>query len=194
MKVTKKQAKKKQTAMTTNTAALPLRKDGKPRGRPGPKPWMPPDLAQVETLASRQADKEDIAAALGISKDTMARRERSLADFAAAIERGRARGRIHAGKRVFEIMDGPDHGAALKAALVVLNKPNMGWSPTQKVELSTPPEGTTINVRPSLTEQEAAGYATAITNALRREREAELACPNGSEQPVDQAETDTKAG
>lgn len=191
MKRATKKTAREPKADRAKTAEPLLRKDGKPRGRPGRKPWIPPDLAQVETLASRQADKEDIAAALGISKDTLARREHDFAGFAAAIERGRSRGRIHAGKRVFEIMDGSDPGAALKAALVVLNKPSQGWSPTSKLEISTPPGGATINVRPDLTAR-LAEYAQAIANATERNRRAAIG--DGAGQPVDQADTDPTAG
>jgi transcriptional regulator with XRE-family HTH domain len=58
-------------------------------GRPK---WMPPDLDEVEELASHGLTQEQIALALGISETTLYERKAELADFADAIKRGQAKG------------------------------------------------------------------------------------------------------
>lgn len=68
----------------------------------GRKPWVPTDLERVEKLAARGLTFDQIAAALGISRDTLYRRKRELRDFSDALEKGRARGISEVANKLFE--------------------------------------------------------------------------------------------
>jgi len=58
----------------------------------GGRPRWQHDLSEVERLASIGLNYRQVSAALGISTETLLRRRRGLAQFNAALERGRARG------------------------------------------------------------------------------------------------------
>jgi hypothetical protein len=62
----------------------------KKRGRPP----IEINMQMVETLASIQCTDEEIAAALRVSVDTIARRKQQMPEFAEALQTGKALGRM----------------------------------------------------------------------------------------------------
>ena|ERR1039458_687 len=59
------------------------------------------DLEEVEKLCGLQCTDEDLAGFLGVNVRTIERRRRRYASFAAAMERGRAKGRISVRRGIF---------------------------------------------------------------------------------------------
>jgi hypothetical protein len=92
------------------------------RRRGGRPAWTPPNLDIVKGLAIQGMTTTAIAAALGISPSTLFKKKRELADFAAAIKRGRAEGEALATSQLF---------AAVKAgqpwAICFFLKTRHGW-------------------------------------------------------------------
>ncbi len=66
------------------------------------KPRIEIDLARVTELASKGLSQEQIAAALGISERTLRNRKAESAEFAEAIEKGRALGIEEVANALFE--------------------------------------------------------------------------------------------
>ena len=62
------------------------------KGRRGRPRWQPPDRQAVEDLAARGLTEGQIAAALGISHDTLINKKREFSEFSEAIARGKAKG------------------------------------------------------------------------------------------------------
>jgi hypothetical protein len=61
------------------------------------------DVGQVEELAAQGLSQVEICATLGISEDTMTRRKKDSADFAGALERGKARASATISNKLFEL-------------------------------------------------------------------------------------------
>lgn len=59
------------------------------RGRPK---WIPPDLKEVQWLASRGLTQAQIAAYFGISPDTLLERKKDFPGFSEAIKKGQMQG------------------------------------------------------------------------------------------------------
>lgn len=66
------------------------------------RPKIEIDLAQVEDLAAKGLTQKQICQSVGISEDTLQRRKRDSAVFAASMERGKVRGRVEVANRLFE--------------------------------------------------------------------------------------------
>lgn len=66
-------------------------KKTKPKKKTSGRPKIEIDLDRVERLAMTCDSKADIARILGISMDTLSRREKEFADFADAVKRGQSK-------------------------------------------------------------------------------------------------------
>ena len=66
------------------------------------RPKIKIDLAQVEDLAAKGLTQKQICQCVGISEDTLQRRKRDSAVFAASMERGKVRGRVEVANKLFE--------------------------------------------------------------------------------------------
>lgn len=80
------------------------------------------DLAEVERLAGLGLTQGQIAASLGISEDTLGRRKKDSADFAAAIEKGAAFAASEIANVIYDAAKKGDMTAAIFYA-----KARMGW-------------------------------------------------------------------
>lgn len=101
---------------------------GKQEGSGRPKIEI--DIAKVERLAMNCDSKVDIARILGISMDTLNRREKDSADFADAIKRGQSKAMVFVtGKLMKAIEDGNI------TALIFWLKCH-GWRETNRTELT----------------------------------------------------------
>lgn len=112
-------------------------------------------LTKLEDFASRLYSKTQIGAALGVSLDTVIRKMKESADFAAAYERGRALGLAIEAEKIDEVKEalfknattmalndkgmevGPQ-GGDTKAQMFIL-RARAGWT-DQKVEISGDPD------------------------------------------------------
>jgi hypothetical protein len=83
--------------VVVNTAEAP-----KQRSKAGRKSWIPPDLDQVEALASSGMTYAQIADALGIHLHTLIRKRNQLESFAEALRRGRAKGILAVANKLWE--------------------------------------------------------------------------------------------
>jgi len=95
--------------------------------------WEPPDLKIVEKMASQGLSQRDIAAALGISEDTLGRRKKDNADFAAAIKKGKALGITTVTSELMKQIK-----AGNTTAAIFFLKTQAGWKETTVLEL--PPD------------------------------------------------------
>lgn len=93
------------------------------------KKWAPPDMRLVEKLAAQGLSEKQIAAALGISEDTLGRRKKDCADFAEALQKGKALGIVTVTNELF---------AQIKAgnvtAMIFFLKARAGWKETTVLE------------------------------------------------------------
>lgn len=103
---------------------------------------IPIDLAKVEQLASICGTQEEIAAALGISVDTLSRRTKDSADFAEVLRRGKLKGNLHAKSKLRAAID---KGEAWAIKLYLATQCE-GWSEKNRIEL-TGKEGTPIEIK-----------------------------------------------
>jgi hypothetical protein len=87
------------------------------------------DVGKVEDYAARGATFEVIAAALGISEDTLSRRRKENAEFADAIKRGRAKGETLVEGALWKLI-----GKGNVAATIFYLKARCGWREVQKIE------------------------------------------------------------
>ncbi len=69
----------------TETNSANKRKRGRPK-------WTPPDLKEVQWLASRGLTQAQIAASFGISPDTLLERKKDFPGFSEAIKKGQMQG------------------------------------------------------------------------------------------------------
>jgi len=92
--------------------------------------WEPPDLKLVEKLASNGLSEAQIAASVGVSVDTIARRKKDNAGFAEAIRKGKALGVVVVTNALM---------AAIKSgnvrAMEIYLKCRAGWRETNILEL-----------------------------------------------------------
>lgn len=98
--------------------------------KPAGRPKIALDLEKVEELARICDSKEDIARILGVSMDTLNRREKESADFADAIKRGQS--------RAMEFVCGKLHeaiGEGNVTAMIFYLKCH-GWRETNRTELT----------------------------------------------------------
>lgn len=99
--------------------------------RAGRKPWIPPNLKEIEALAARGLTLNQIADALGISDDTLARKRRQLADFADALQKGKATGIAQVANRLFEAAMAGD-----TTAMIFFLKAQGGWRDRHEIDLN----------------------------------------------------------
>ena len=94
------------------------------------------DLEEVEKLCGLQCTDEDLAGFLGVNVRTIERRRRRYASFAAAMERGRAKGRISVRRGIFvQATQGKT------AALIFLAKNLPGYRDARSNEPGVPNAG-----------------------------------------------------
>lgn len=89
-------------------------------GRPK---WIPPAPEKVEALAAQGLTEEQIAHAMGISQDTLARRKAEYADFREAIKKGKAKGIAQISNALFIKAKNGD-----TTAQIFFLKARAGWS------------------------------------------------------------------
>lgn len=106
------------------------------RRKPGPTPWLPPDLSEVENLAAHGLTRTQIAAALGISAKTLARRRADSRKLDDAILRGQAKGIAVIANKVFEAAQ-----AGNVAAAALFLKCRAGWRNVPSEFTEQPPAG-----------------------------------------------------
>lgn len=75
----------------------------KQRSKAGRKPWMPPDLGQIEALAAKGLTYAQIADALGIHVHTLIRKRSQFEAFREALKRGRAKGIAAVANKLWEM-------------------------------------------------------------------------------------------
>lgn len=120
-------------------------KGGK-RAKAGRKP-VNIDLEQVEKLAAIQCTEAEIASVLGVSERTIERRKQQP-DFAEAMARGKARGRVSLRRNLWSLAN-----KGQPAANIFLAKNLLGYKDYFSNELSGPDGGPiTIAPAPELTE------------------------------------------
>lgn len=69
------------------------------------------DLKAVEDAAAEGLTEAEVAARLGISTDTIGRRKKDSADFAAAIKRGKSRADAEVSSQLYKLVTGGHLGA-----------------------------------------------------------------------------------
>ncbi len=106
---------------------------------------IPIDLKKVEDFAQVCDSEEEIALALGISQDTLARRKKDYADFAEAIKRGRAKANVFVGGKLMQKIKVGD-----TASIIFYLKTRGGWKETCRTEL-TGADGGAIKTEGSVT-------------------------------------------
>lgn len=87
------------------------------------------DLAKVERFAAQGMTEAQIAAALGISQDTITRRKQNDADFADAIKRGQAKGIAVVTNKLMEQVQ-----AGNITAMIFFLKCRADWKETQRLD------------------------------------------------------------
>lgn len=87
------------------------------------------DIQQVEILASRGLNQEQIAAALGISERTLRNRKRDTAEVAAAIKKGKARAVSYVAGKLQKLIEQENLGA-----IIFFLKTQGGWKEHQVIE------------------------------------------------------------
>ena len=92
-------------------------------GRPK---WVPENLEQVESLASRGLTLEQIAACLGIHVSTLYEKKKEYSDFAEAIKRGKAKGIAHVANKLIANAE-----AGNVTAQIFFLKTQAGWKETE---------------------------------------------------------------
>jgi hypothetical protein len=99
----------------------------------GRKPWIPPDPEVVKKMAANGLSEKNIAAALGISQETLIKKKKEYAEFSEALKEGRALGELNVTNHLM---------AAVKAgsvrAMEIYLKCRCGWKETNVLEL--PPD------------------------------------------------------
>jgi len=138
-------------------------KGGK-RPRAGRKP-VNIDLEQVEKLAAIQCTEAEIASVLGVSVRTIERRKQH-SDFAEAMERGKARGRVSLRRNLWSLAN-----KGQPAANIFLAKNILGMKDYVANELSGP-NGAPIAIGPApelgeLTDEEIKQLAILVSKAER---------------------------
>ena len=88
---------------------------------------IPIDIKQVKTLASRGLTHEQIAAALGISHDTLYKRKAKYTEFSDAIKEGQGKGLAQVSNALFEQALGGNTSAA-----IFYMKNRAGWKDKQE--------------------------------------------------------------
>lgn len=89
---------------------------------PGGRPEKEIDLEQVELFASRGLTEKQVAAALGISQETLMRRKKKYGSFLDALKRGQAKGVAKVANALFDqAMNGQT------AAAIFYMKNRAGW-------------------------------------------------------------------
>ncbi|MBV8773389.1 MAG: hypothetical protein JO166_13825 [Deltaproteobacteria bacterium] len=113
------------------TQQLPVVNSPGCRSKPGRKPWRPPDLEQVEALASSGLTYAQIADALGIHAHTLLRKRSQFAALAEALKRGRAKGISAVANKLYELAL-----AGNVVACIFFLKCQGGWREIQQVDIS----------------------------------------------------------
>lgn len=94
------------------------------------RPKIQIDLARVEELAGTCDSKADIARVLGISIDTLNRRENEYAEFAEAVKRGQSKALTFVGGKLLEaISDG-------NITAIIFYLKCHGWRETNRTEIT----------------------------------------------------------
>lgn len=115
------------------------------RSTPSPKrrakPKIEIDIDKVEALASRGLSLEQIAASMGISYKTLARRRSESSELSDAIKRGKDKGVAVIANKLFEAAKNGN-----TPAMIFFLKVQGGWKETQRLEgemttTEKPPEG-----------------------------------------------------
>lgn len=105
------------------------KRGGKREGAGRPKIQF--DVKKVEQLAMTCDSKTEIARILGISMDTLSRREKESAEFADAIKTGRAKANAFVGGKLMELIKQGN-----VAATIFYMKARCGWLEVNRTELS----------------------------------------------------------
>ena len=103
------------------------------RRRPGPEPWVPPDLHEIENLAARGLTRAQIAGALGISTKTLHRRCEDSRQVDDAMRRGTAKGIAVIANKLFEAARSGN-----VAAMALFLKTRAGWRDAVAVDSDAP--------------------------------------------------------
>ncbi len=98
----------------------------------GRKPWIPPDPAVVKKMAANGLSEKNIAAALGITQETLIKKKKEYAEFSEALKQGRALGELNVTSHLMKSIQ----GGSVKAMEIYL-KCRCGWS--EKTYLELPP-------------------------------------------------------
>src|SRR3954470_24162083 len=106
---------------------------GGARNGAGRKP-IEPDLIELEKLCSLQCTHEDLAQFFGVSVRTVEKWEKNLI-YAAAMDRGRAKGRISIRRKQMLLLDGGNAAMA-----IFLGKVYLGQRDVTPIELSSSQE------------------------------------------------------
>ena len=77
------------------------------------RPEIPINLADVERLASRGLNEEQIAGALGIARNTLRKRKNDYASFLTVLERGKERGVAAVANHLYEQSKGGSTSASI---------------------------------------------------------------------------------
>jgi hypothetical protein len=101
----------------------------KQKSKAGRKPWIPPDLEQVEALASSGLTYTQMADALGIHLHTLIRKRNQVEVFAEALRRGRAKGISAVANKLWEMA----LSGNVVAAIFFL-KCQAGWRELQEID------------------------------------------------------------
>ncbi len=123
------------TTDSQNSPSFVPRKNGRPK--------FHPDYERVEQLAACQLTVRQMAVLMGISEQQYYDQQREDAEFAKAIERGRAKACQKAAENILEAVNGKqkDDGTwetkpSLEWSAKYLRQHSEAWRETQKVELS----------------------------------------------------------
>ena len=96
----------------------------------GRKLWTPPDPRVVEKMAANGLSEKQIAAALGISQETLIQKKKVYTEFSEALKKGRALGELTVTN---ELMNAVKHGNV--RAMEIYLKCRCGWKETNVLEL-----------------------------------------------------------
>jgi len=105
-------------------------KKTKPKKKTAGRPKIEIDLEKVERLAMTCDSKADIARILGISMDTLNRREKEYADFADAVKRGQSKAMSFVTGKLMKAIEGGNI-----TALIFWLKCH-GWREINRTELT----------------------------------------------------------
>jgi len=90
-------------------------------------------LKKTEALAAQGLSQEQIASVLGFSRDTLARRKKDNAAFAAALKRGQHKGIAKVANALFQSATGGNLGAQV---FYLKNRDRDNWKDRQELEHS----------------------------------------------------------